>query len=360
MNQNMHTDEIQLSATEKEEIMRSLLHKEGSWVEWGQNCQKLQKAGEKPYEIFEQTGFQVSQQNLIIVASQVYESLVKENATPELLEYCRGPHSDVFYEFRILNQKQRLDAAILAQEKKIDVDTAKIVAKAIKEFSFLSQTPSGFTFHAGDAVAYQYWKTARQKKSLADRARLIAEGLKFAHSTTARTQIEQLLTDFILTPSIQAPLLPIYRLDIDDALPCILPLAGTFPITKQELMAVSSLEIEEPFRVVKADSINKLVAVPGWQVILKAKNPVAVFCQNDQLPKSVGGKDSELVLVVIDRDAKTWDQNSYFLVEKEGNLQFNWFPEAPTCEIIGQFILVLRAQKILDENNLTEPWQMDD
>jgi hypothetical protein len=355
----MNSNEMQLSETEKQEIMRSLLEKQGSWVEWGQNCQKLQKAGLKPSEIFEQTGFQASQQNSIIVASQVYESLVLEKATKELLDYYRGPYSDVLYEFRILNQKQRLDAAKLAREKKLDADSAKIVAKAIKEFSFLAQTPSGFSFEAGDAVAYQYWKTARQKKSLSDRARLIAEGLKFANSSTAREEIEKLLTDFTVTPTYKAPLLPVYRLEAEDALPCILPLVGTFPLSKQELATVSPVAREDPFRVVESPKNTKLVPLPGWQAILKAKDPVAMFCQTAQLPKSIAGK-SELVLVVIDRGIKTWDRNSYFLVEKEGNLEFNWFSEPPKWEILAQFILVLRPKKILDENNLTEPWQMDD
>ena len=359
MNQNINHSETKLSESQQQKIIESLLKKRGTWVEWGQNCQKLQQSGLPPSEIFEQTGFQASQQNLIIVASQVYDSLVQENGSEEVLKYCRGPRSDVLYEFRILNQKQRLDAATLAQEKNIDLDMAKIVAKAIKEFSFLAQTPSGFTFHPGDAVAYYYWKTARQNKLLTDRARLIAEGLKFAHSPTAREEIEKLLRDFSVTPTQRAPLLPLHRLEAEDVTPCILPLVGTFPLTKEELLAVSSLDIQEPFRVIEASEKTKLVPLPGWQTILKAEDAVAIFCPSDQLPKSIAGK-SETVLVVVDRAVKTWNSNSYFIVEKEGKLEFNWFPQSPEVEIIGQLILVLRPKKILDENNLTEPWQMDD
>lgn len=355
----MSIDEKKLSETEIQQIMRSLLEKQGSWVEWGQNCQKLQQAGVERKYIFEETGFQASQQNLIIVASQVYESLVKEEASQKVLNYFKGPHSDVLYEFRVLNQSQRLAAATLAQEKRLDVDQAKIVARAIKEFSYLSQTPSGFTFHPGDAVAYQYWKSARQKKSLSDRARLIAEGLKFAHSTTARGEIEKLLTDFTEIPTVKAPLLPIHRLETEDALPCILPLIDTFPVPKEQLQAVSSLEIIEPFRVVEASTQAKFVPLPGWQSILTAKDAIAIFCPSDLLPKSISGK-SETVLIVLDRAVKIWDQNSYFLVEKDGNLEFSWFTESPQCEILGKLILVLRPKKIFDENNLTQPWQMDD
>jgi hypothetical protein len=349
-----------ISTQEKEEIMRSLLHKEGSWVEWGRNCQKLQKAGINPSEIFEVTGFQASQQNLVIVASQVYDTLEKTGATEELLNYYRGPRSDVLYEFRILNQEERLQAAILAQEKKLDIDGAKEVARAIKEMSRLAQPPSGFTTHPGDAVAYQYWKSARQKKSLQDKARLIAEGLKFAHSHSAREQIEKLLTDFsTTTASKNAPLLPIYRLESDEELPVIIPVAGTFPLQKEDIENITNLEVEEPFRVVTVKNTGQLVPLPGWQVLLKAQQPLAIFCKTEELPKDIGGR-SELVLVVVDKEVKEWDDNSYFLVAKEDKLEFQWFYEPPEFEILGQLILVLRPKRILDENNLLEPWQMDD
>lgn len=224
------TNNNPLTPEEKENIMTSLLHKEGSWVDWGKACQKLQQGGVNSQEIFEGTGLQTSQQNLVIVAAQVYDSLIKGDAQEDLLTYYRGPRSDVLYELRILNHQERLSAAILAKEKHLDVDGAKEIAKAVKYFSHLSQPPTGFTLHPGDAVAYQHWKNARQKKTLADKARLIAEGLKFAHSTTARQQIEQLLTEAATsTPKQNAPLFPIYRLETEEELPCLLPIAGRFP-----------------------------------------------------------------------------------------------------------------------------------
>lgn len=357
MTENNDQNSENLSAIK--EIMKSLLEKEGNWVQWGENCQKLYKLGVKPENIFEETGFQVSQQNLIMVAAQVYQSLIKENASQEILDYASGPRSDILYEFRILSQEERLKGVTLAKEKNLDVDEAKMAAKAIKDFSCFSQLPSGFTQKAGDAVAYQYWKNARQNSNLSDKARLIAQALKFAHSTTAQTQIQQLLTDFTINPLQKIPLLPLYRLEIEEALPFIVPLAGTFPLTKEDVLNVPSVQVEEPFRVITASHETKLVPLPGWQVILKAKSPVVIFCNSDELPQSISGK-SELVLLVIDRENKIWDDKSYFLVEKDHNLELNWFAQCPPLEIIGQLILILREKKILDENNLAEPWQMDD
>ena len=352
----MNESESSLSK-ETEQLVRSLLHKEGTWVDWGKACQKLQQAGYTSQQIFEETGFQGRQQNLIIVAAQVYESLMVAEASEALLNYVQGPRSDVLYEFRILNQQQRLAAAQLAHEKGLDVDEAREVAKAYQEFSRRSQLPEGFSNHPGDAVAYQSWKRARQKKDLQERSRLIAKGLKFAHSPTAREAIERLLSDFTVVPSRTAPLLPVYRLEQEEEMPRIVPVAGSLPLSKQEVEAVSPVEFQEPFRQVNAGS-GSLVPLPGWPALLKAHDPVAIFCQSDQLPKTLSGQP-ETVLVVVDRHLKEWNLSSYFLIEDE-QLTFRWFEESPTMPLLGQVIVVLRPKKILDESNITQPWQMDD
>ncbi len=360
MTDNITDNNTHIEAEEKEEIMRSLLHKEGNWVDWGKKSQKLQKAGINPQEIFEKTGLQNSQQNLVIVASQVYDSLILSGAKETTLEYYQGPRSDVLYELRILNHEDRLKAALVCQEKALDVDGAKEVAKAIKHFSRLSQPPTGFTPHPGDAVAYQYWKSAKQKKTLTDRARLIAEGLKFASSEDARNQIQQLLSDIVNSESlVNAPLLPVYRLEEEDQLPCILPVVGSFPLSPDNLENITPLESQEPFGVVSLHEPLQIVSIPRWQVILLAKNPVVAFCNTTDLPNETQVKPENL-LVVIDLEEKTWDITNYFLVNEGGQLRLKWLSRESEGEIIGKLLVILKQKKILDEANLEQPWQMDD
>ena len=349
----------ELSAEEAQELMRSLLHKEGSWVDWGKVCQQLQKAGYTTQKIFEETGFQGSHQNLVIVAAQVYKSIAQGDLPEEILTYFQGPRSDVLYEFRILNQSQRVAAAQLAYDKKLDVDGAHQVARAIQDFAYLSQLPAGFSNHPGDAVAYFCWKSARRKKDLQERSRFIAQGLKFAHSQTARESIEKLLSDFTVVPTRTAPLLPIYRLESDNELPCIIPLAGSLPLSRQDIEAVVPVKVEEPFGNIQVNNGGAFVPVPGWQAILKAVDPVGLFCSSDRLPTSISGKVEQL-LVIVDRANQQWDLNSYFLIESEEKLAIRWSEESPSGTIIGQVVLIMRPKKILDENNITEPWQMDD
>lgn len=347
-----------ISEAEAKALMRSLLHKEGSWVEWGQNCQKLQKAGYSSQKIFEDTGFQNSQQNLIIVAAQVFDNLVGANVASEVLTYFKGPRSDVLYEFRVLNQQQRVAAALLAYDKRIDVDGAHLVARAIKDVSRMSQLPEAFTNHPGDWVAYLSWKRAKGQKDLQQRSRLIAQGLKFAHSATAREAVEKLLSDFSVVTSATEPLLPLYRLEQEEELPRIVPLAGSYPLNSQTIAAANKVAIEQPFGQIEVGS-GTYVPIPGWQVVLKAKDPVGYLCPSDRLPKQLGGKVEE-VLIIIDRANRDWDINSYFVVEIENNLELRWFESEPAEPIVGQLVLILRPKKILDEGNIIEPWQMDD
>ncbi|MBE9039300.1 hypothetical protein IQ235_00635 [Oscillatoriales cyanobacterium LEGE 11467] len=346
-----------LSEAAAAELLQKLRYKEGNWIEWGKACHALQKAGYDPKVIFEDTGFEAVVQNQVIVASQVYESIASAQVDPTVLSFCAGPKSDVLYEFRILNQRQRAEAAVLAAEKNLDVDGAHLVARAIKDFARISMPPEGFSNCAGDIVAYVSWKQARQKKDLQERSRLIAQGLKFAQTQTAREQIERLLSDFTIEPTRKAPVLPTYRMDTEEELPRIIPLAGSMPLSRAQLEAVPTVEQTEPFRVV--NGTGSWVPLPGWQVILRAQDPVAILSRSDLLPNFPVHQLEEIV-VVIDRKVKTWDINSYFSIESGDGIEVGWFEEAPNAPILGQVVLVLRPKRILDESNITSPWQMDD
>lgn len=351
--------EYKLSPEETDALFRSLLHKEGTWVEWGVGCQQLQQSGHSAQEIFEQTGFQTAQQNMIIVAAQVYQSIASSGVPEDLLAYCRGPRSDVLYELRILSHSQRAIAAQVCQAKSLEFDGAKELARAMQEFARLPQIPDSFTEHPGDAVAYQAWRSAKQKKDLQARTRLIAKGLKFAHSATARQKIEQLLSDLTTSPTKAAPLLPLYRYDEDTNVPLLIPVAGSLPLESDRLLSVPPLKQASPFNLVTVATATSLVPLPSWQNVLTAGDPVVIFHQTDQLPQPIPGKP-EPVLILLDRQQTTWNDNSYFAVDADGKVELGWFAEAPIAKILGQVLLVMRPKKILDENNLREPWQMDD
>ncbi|BAY43231.1 hypothetical protein SAMD00079811_08100 [Scytonema sp. HK-05] len=341
------------------ELLRKLRQKQGTWVEWGAAIAQLQKLGYDPQAIFEATGFEQIQQNQVVVGSQVYNSIEKAGASVAVRSHYATRGSDVLYELRLLTQEERAAAAELSFQHKIDVDEAREVAKAIKDFSRFRTLPEGFENHPGDAVAYQCWKLARQNSDLQQRSRLIAKGLRFAHSQTARKQIEQLLTDFTVVPKRPAPILPFYRLDSEEELPRLVPVVGELPLAPKDLQAVPVIEEIEPFRMVKFAGEQAWVPLPGWQVLLNAEEPVVILCKSDRFPNQTQNV-SQPVLVVIDRQQREWDANSYFVVDNSGELDFQWFETAPEIPLLGRIIVIVRPKKILDENVTKDVWQIDE
>ncbi|MDX2100135.1 MAG: RuBisCO accumulation factor 1 [Leptolyngbyaceae cyanobacterium bins.59] len=345
-------------AEDLEQLILLLRRKQGTWVEWGQACQTLQKAGYNPQQIFEDTGFEPIQQNQVIVAAQVYGTLIQGGATPEVLVHFERKGSDILYELRVLTQTDRISAAALVLEKSLDVDEAHELAKAVKDFSRLAGLPDGYTNHPGDAIAHQSWKLARQKSDLQERSRLIARGLKFAHSPTARKQIESLLTDFTVVTAKAAPRLPMYRLESEEEMPRLIPVVGRMPLTREDFQAVPLAEEEGAFRLVKFSGMGAWVALPGWQVVVVAEEPVALLCTHQELP-TLDGQPGDF-LVVIDRAKREWNSYSYYVVDVGGELQVNWFEEAPDLTILGQVILVMRPKNVLEEGTAKDLWQIDE
>jgi hypothetical protein len=342
-----------------QELVQALRRKEGNWVAWGKACQELQKAGLSQQQIFEETGFEPIQQNQVVVGAQVYGSLESGNSPSEVLARFEQTGSDSLYELRVLTQAERVAAATLIVEKGIDSEGAHEVAKALKDFSRLSRKPPEFADYPHDAVAHAYWKLAKQQADLQSRSRLIAQALRFAKSETARQQVEKLLTDFSVTRTRPAPRLPFYRLESASEQPRIMPVVGKLPLAIADWQAVPLVETEGLFQFVRFSGVGAWVALPGWQVVQSAEDPVMILTSSEQLPGDPPEQVEE-VLLMIDRGQREWAADSYFLVLREEQLQLDWFEEAPEVTILGRLILVLRPKKVLDEGYNKELWQIDE
>ena len=346
-------------------LLQALRRKEGNWVAWGQACQKLQKAGFAQQQIFEETGFEPIQQNQLTVAAQVYGSLVSGGAAEAVLGRFEQSGSDSLYELRILAQAERVAAASLLVELGIDSEGAHEVAKALKDFArLLARQPVEFAEYPHDAVAYFYWNLARQQADLQARSRLIAQALRFAKSDLARKEVEKLLTDFSVTRSRTAPRLPFYRLESASDQPRILPVVGKLPLSAADLQAVPMSESEGQFQLVRFAGEGAWVALPGWQVILAAEDPVLILAESDSLPEGnspqAASEPVEEVLLMVNRAERQWEADSYFVVDRAGELQVDWFEAAPELPILGKLTLILRPKKVLDEDYNKELWQIDE
>lgn len=347
-----------LPEEESQALLQQLRRKEGNWVSWGKACQRLQRSGFSSNAIFEDTGFEAAQQNMVIIAASVYDSLLKGEAAAAVQSYFTDRGSAVLYELRQLDQNQRVKTATLAMERNLDEDAIRDVAKSVKDYARVAMPPPGFSREPGDAVAYFCWKRARERADLQDRSRQIAQGLRFAVSPGARQALESLLTDFTVVSPQKAPNLPLYRMEQEEEIPRLIPVAGTFPLTGAAIESVQSLQEAGVFRVIVSDAGTNWMAVPGWQAVLGAQDPVAVICHTDDLPQYVDGVQEPIALLV-ERRERDWSPNHYFLVEQGDRVEIFWAPEPPIGAILGRIVVILRPKHVLDESSIAMPWLAD-
>ncbi|MGC1308456.1 MAG: RuBisCO accumulation factor 1 [Phormidesmis sp.] len=342
-------------------IQQRLRRKEGNWVEWGQACHTLQKNGMDPQAIFEATGFEPIQQNQLIVASQVFDSMVAGGVSEKAKAHYQTRGSDSLYEFRILAKDSRAAAADFAFKNGLDSEQVRDVVKGLRDFTYSDTPPAGFEKTMGDAAAYYYWRLARQKSDLQDRSRLIAQALRFVTSDSARSKIEKLLTDFAVVKQKTAPRLPIFRLENEADSPVIMPVAGQMPLATEDYRTVPGVDPEEPFGMVKFSGTGAWLPVPGWQVILKAEDPIALLSTCAELPNTPDNiAETDPLMVVVDRAQREWNEFTYFVVDASGQLEIQWFEEKPDIPLLGSIILIMRPKKILDQNYTHEYWQIDE
>ncbi|WP_232214502.1 RuBisCO accumulation factor 1 [Rubidibacter lacunae] len=122
--------------------------------------------------------------------------------------------------------------------------------------------------------------------------------------------------------------------------------------------ACPRLEPTGPFGIA-AIAGGRWVALPGWKSLLNAVAPLAVACTSEELPEPPPGR-SEPVLVVVDRAGTNWSPDGYFLCEREGALDLQWFEVAPEIALLGRVLFVLRPKRIIDEDAIATTWDLDE
>jgi Rubisco Assembly chaperone C-terminal domain/Rubisco accumulation factor 1 alpha helical domain/Rubisco accumulation factor 1 helix turn helix domain len=344
------------SIFDPEMALLRLRRKEGNWVKWGQDCQQLQKAGYDGQQIFEATGFEQIHQNQIVVAAQVYSSMVDAGVQAATATHYAKMGSDSLYELRILTKQDRAKVADFLYERNINSEGAKDVAKAVKDYADLRQLPEGFVAHPGDAVAYQYWRYASQQNDLTEKARLVAKGLVFANSNGARQALEKLL-GAIVAPSRPRPQMPLFRLESDEELPRFLPVAGKLPLAATVLAEIPVSRAIGAFSMVRT-TWNQWVGLPGWQAVVGTRDPVVVFAVNQDLVPDAD--QAEELLILIDRSSREWDEYKYFALDRAGQIVIEWCATTPPEPILGQVVLVLRPKRMLATGDPHDLWQIEE
>ncbi|MDX1976535.1 MAG: RuBisCO accumulation factor 1 [Pseudanabaenaceae cyanobacterium bins.68] len=351
------------------DLFNLLRRKEGNWTDWASACTQLSSQGETTQQIFEQTGFEPIHQNQITVALKVYEGLVQGTASSKVINHFATQDSEMLYELRVLPQSARVELAEFILLHRLDLTTTKEVIKAMRDFAMLSNLPPGFSQHPGDAIAYQCYRNAQKSNQAAQVTKFMLKGLQYVHSASARSLIEQLLTAQTAPPVAPLPKLPIYRLDQDDQLPRLVPVAGKIPITISELKAVPLIDQIEPFGMVAYEGACAWIALPGWDVVRRAIDPLIILANTDTLAEASGQRlpnsfpdRPEQILLLIDRSQRDPESNSYFAIATTEPVteQIQVALPSANSKIYGKLLLVLRERRVLDQAASSDLWQEEE
>ncbi|GFP81758.1 rubisco accumulation factor 1 chloroplastic [Phtheirospermum japonicum] len=140
----------------------------GSWFEYAPLITALIQEGFTSSTLEEITGVASIEQNLLVVAAQVRDSLV-EFADDETVSYFGSPGSpEILYEIRILNNPQRVTAARFIIDNGFDRKKAEELARSIKDFP-RRYGDRGWDYFdensPGDCLAFMYFRQAHEHRS---------------------------------------------------------------------------------------------------------------------------------------------------------------------------------------------------
>ncbi|MCO5614396.1 hypothetical protein L7F22_068676 [Adiantum nelumboides] len=338
-----------------DEQLQILRERRGLWFDYAIHVPSLIRAGFTPPMIDEATGVTGVEQNKIVVASQVRDSLKASGMEPEALSFYDIGGADLLYELRILSSDQRKSAALYALGRKMDVNEYHDLARAMKDHERRRQEEGwgSFTFCPGDCLAYSCYRLSKEVKDDAEVERILQKGLEYVETEKARAKLKAYLEkgeEGLEDEHSQASRFEVIRLSSSEAgtpsIPYVLPVVEP---TTQEFEAAPAVSRKGPFTIQHADTAWKTwVSLPAWGPLMTAAVPVAISYTNAAiLPwKQKSRKElEEPIVMVADKHVKDTKEDAYYVVDAgDGKLalQRGTVVLETGSRVLGKAVLALR------------------
>eukprot|EP00850_Spirogloea_muscicola_P023634 SM000373S13616 [mRNA] locus=s373:38575:42158:- [translate_table: standard] len=339
-----------------EEHLEVLRDRRGLWHEYAPLIPALNRAGYTSPAIEEATGLTGVEQNAIVVALQVYNSLKSSGLEPDKLAEFDNSGAELLYELRVLSAEGRRSAAEYAIEAGLDAKGCREVARCMKDYERRGREEGRSFFSAapGDALAFAYYRQQKEARGEGAQKATLEKALSFAVSEKARKKLRQALgteevgEDDI--PEVEA-MLQVIRLAGDESAACALPVVGTLEEVDQAALeaapTVDLFDESNPFRIFASSPGHRWVAVPAWPALTSAPATVALEVEDVGGLPSISGKGLGPGLVLVDRANQELDGLSFFVVattDGDGKLALKSGGQAAkegnSC--LGKVIMVLR------------------
>ncbi|CAH9113446.1 unnamed protein product [Cuscuta epithymum] len=344
-----------------------LTNRLGLWFEYAPLIPSLIQEGFTPSTIEEITGISGIEQNLLVVASQVRQSLLNSKIDADKLSFFDSGGAELLYEIRILSAAQRAAAADFIAKSHSDAKQSRILARAMKDFPLRRADRGWAMFNAespGDCLAFSYFKQAMEyEAALLEelRRQSLQKAMEFVESGSARALLaEEGKAEgnerAVKEEEVEVSLVRMQMGEVAESTEVII-----LPVCQAEEAA----EVEEApwncggvggFGIVESEKEwKRWVVLPGWKPIAGLeRGGVAVRFKNGRILPWKESKE-EPILVVADRRRKEvvgnsslylvvggedGSSNAGLMVESGGKLKENGVTES-----LGMVVLVVRPPR---------------
>ncbi|KAL1546129.1 Rik1-associated factor 1 [Salvia divinorum] len=317
-----------------------LTNRLGQWFEYSSLIPSLISEGFTSSTLEDITGIASIEQNLLVVANQVRDSLV-EATDADTVSYFDNPGSaEILYEIRILNTPQRAEAARFIIRHGFDAKKAEELARSMKDYPRRCEERGWEFFDGnipGDCLAFLFFRQAHEHKTASSpdwTIPALEKALEMAETERARLRVLEDLEGKENEPEVEDELakalrVPVVRLvygEVAESTEVVV-----LPVCKAE---GREMEVQEApwecgmggnFGIVQSEkSWSVWVVLPGWMPIAGLnRGGVAVRFGNAKgvLPWKDKRKNlDEEILVVVDRGQKEVEvEDGFYLVVGGGN-----------------------------------------
>ncbi|GLT95131.1 hypothetical protein SLE2022_128320 [Rubroshorea leprosula] len=359
-----------------------LANRQGLWFEYAPLIPSLYKEGFNHPSIEELTGITGVEQNRMVVAAQVRDSLIQSNTEPDVVASFDTGGAELLYEIRLLSASQRAAAARFIVENVYDAKGAQDLARAMKDFPRRRGDKGWESFDytlPGDCLSFMYYRQSREHKNPSEqRTSQLQQALEVVESEKAKTEVLRELEDDgddkerekeETGPSVRVPVVRMKIGEVAEATSVtVLPVCRAAEKEKEILEAPWECVSQGEFGVVVAEKgWNRWVVLPNWEpVVGLGKGGVVVAFEDARaLPwKANRWYKEEAILVVADRGRKEVEVDDGFYlvsVDYEGGLKVergSVLEEMGVKESLGAVVLVVRPPKEeIDDQLSDEDWE---
>ncbi|XP_052180032.1 rubisco accumulation factor 1.2, chloroplastic-like [Diospyros lotus] len=358
-----------------------LANRLGLWFEYAPLISSLIQEGFTPSTVEELTGITGVEQNCLVVAAQVRDSLIESQIDPETLSFFETGGSELLYEIRLLSASQRAAAARFVVQNKLDARGAQDLARAMKDFPRRRGDRGWESFDyvlPADCLSFMYYRQAQEYRNPSEqRTAMLRQALEVAESEAARNKVLQDLEGVGGEREAEGEgeekgvRVPVVRMMVGEVAEAtsvvVLPVCRAEEREAELEAAPWECGTEGEFGVVAAEKgWNRWVVLPGWEPVagLQRGGVVVAFPDARALPwRSNRWYKEEPILVVADRGRKevVADEGFYLVAEKGLSLKVergSALIEIGVKESLGTVLLVVRPPRENTDDQLSdEDWE---